>query len=202
MLNAQQIPSRLFNLEGILIGFLGSKPQKPKSLILEVEQEQLAIQLPKELRPHVQSYLHPGDRISCVGSTHVDLKAGVIKLKAAQVFCLTPPAIAHPPTTEYTPASCTVHQPCPHTTTTAAGKILVCRKSGCQKRSGQAVVAAVEQALRDYQLEDRVTIQYTGCQKRCSQSPSLTIMPGKHRYSGLKPKHIPALIEEHFCPVQ
>jgi len=202
MLNAQQIPSRLFNLEGILIGFLGNNAKKPKSLILEVEQEQLAIQLPKELRSHVQSYLHPGDRISCVGSTRVDLKAGVIKLKATQVFCLTPPAIASSPLIESTSTPCNVHQPCPRTTSTTSGKILVCRKSGCQKRSGQAVVTAVEQALRDYQLDDRVTIQYPGCQKPCSHYPSLTIMPGKHRYSSLKPKHIPALIEEHFCPAE
>ncbi len=203
MLNAQQIPSRRFNLEGTLIGFLGDHARKPKSLVLEVEQEQLAIQLPKTLRPHIQNYLQPGDRVSCVGSTQVDFKAGIIKLKAAQIFCLTPPAIATPPSnrdSEQLP--CPNRQPCPQNTPAANAKILVCRKSGCQKRQGRAVVAAVEQALRDYELEDQVKLQYTGCQKSCSKSPSLTIMPGKHRYSRLKPQHIPALIEEHFCPTE
>ncbi len=192
-------PSRLFNLEGTLIDFLGGKPHKPKSLVLEVEQEHLAIQLPKELRSHVQSYLQPGDRVSCVGFTEVDYKAGLIKLKAAQVFCLSRPVIS--PTVTSEPSYCPGRQSSPAKATNSPSKILVCRKSGCQKRAGQSVVAAVEQALRDHQLEGQVKIQYTGCQKRCSKAPSLTIMPGKHRYSSLKPKHIPALIEEHFCPV-
>jgi (2Fe-2S) ferredoxin len=201
MSTSPPVSSRLFNLEGKLIGFLGGKVHKPKSLILEVEHEQLSVQLPKELRSHVQSYLQPGDRISCVGFTEVDYKAGLIKLKASQVFDLSRPAIARPSEPSSVP-SCAPSAPCPRKATTNNAKILVCRKSGCQKRAGQAVVTAVEQALRDHQLENQVKIQYTGCQKRCSKSPSLTIMPGKHRYSSLKPKHIPALIEEHFCPVE
>ncbi len=200
MLNAQHLSSRHFNLEGTLIGFLGGKANKPKSLILEVEQEQLTIQLPKELRSHVQHYLRLGDRVACVGATHVDYKAGIIKLKAAQVFCLTRPTMTTPQPASSEASPCATRKHCPNSASKTSAKILVCRKSGCQKRAGQAVVAAVEQALKDYQLEGQVKLQYTGCQKRCSQSPSLTIMPGKHRYSSLKPKHVPALIEEHFCP--
>jgi (2Fe-2S) ferredoxin len=194
--------SRLFNLEGTLLDFLGGKPHKPKSLILDIEQEPIAIQLPKELRSHVQSYLQPGDRVSCIGFSAVDYKAGIIKLKASQVFCLSRPVVARPASrvAETAAAPCTAATSGQHPVTPEQGKILVCRKSGCQKRAGQAVVTAVEQALRDHQLQDQVKIQYTGCQKRCSKAPSLTIMPGKHRYSSLKPQHVAALIEEHFCP--
>lgn len=181
-------PSRLFNLEGTLVDFLGGKPHKPKSLVLDIEQEPIAIQLPKELRSRIQSYLQPGDRVSCVGFTEVDYKAGLIKLKAAQVFGLSRPAIAPTaaPTPPCSPAPCLTHPSSSSTATNSPSKILVCRKSGCQKRAGKSVLAAVEQALQDHQLADQVKIQYTGCQKRCSKAPSLTIMPGKHRYSSLK----------------
>lgn len=202
MLNAPHLPSRHFNLEGTLIGFLGGKASKPKSLILEVEQEELAIQLPKELRSHVQHYLRLGDRVACVGATEVDYKAGIIKLKAAQVFCLSRPTITTAPSVPPEPGPCPTREQCSSSSETAPAKILVCRKSGCQKRAGRAVITAVEQALQDYQLEGQVKIQYTGCQKRCSKSPSLTIMPGKHRYSSLKPQHVSALIAEHFCSVE
>lgn len=201
MLDTQMQPHR-FNLEGTLVSFLGSDPRKPKLIAIEVEQEQLAIQLPKELRPYVRSYLRPGDRVRCIGCTQVDFKAGVIKLKAYQVFALPP----CPQEESMPPACLPTGLPCEQMTrveplpkATKSAKILVCHKSGCQRRGGREVVVALETALKNHQLHDQVEIHYTGCQKRCSKSPSLTIMPGKHRYDCLNVKNISALIEEHFC---
>jgi nitrogen fixation protein NifT len=83
-----QPPSYWFNLDGTCRGFLGGDSRKPKSLLLEVDAECLAIKLPKELRPNIQRWLQVGDRVRCVGRSHIDHKAGVIKLKAYQVFAL------------------------------------------------------------------------------------------------------------------
>lgn len=204
MLSAKPIAPRMFNLEGIFLGFLGGESKKPKSIILEVDQEHIAIQLPKELRAHAKSSLTVGDRLCCLGKSQVDFKAGIIKLKAYQVFFLAPTentlASSIPAAT---PGSISWPLPNPQSPCASpqakAAKILVCRKSGCQKRGGRQMVAALEQVLRDYHLQDQVEICYTGCQKRCSKAPTLTVMPGKHHYESINPRNLAAVVEEHFC---
>ncbi|MEO1068082.1 MAG: (2Fe-2S) ferredoxin domain-containing protein [Cyanobacteria bacterium J06638_6] len=201
MLDSTQLPPRLFNLEGTFLGFIGGDPRKPKSIVLGVEDEEIAIKLPKELRPSITRSVKVGDRLRCIGSTQVDFKAGVIKLKAYQVFFLPPSGPgATVPTIPAVPTETLVsHQPQTANAAPKPAKILVCHKSGCQKRGGRRMVAALEEVLQNYQLQDLVEIRYTGCQKRCSKAPNLTIMPGKHRYDNINPKNLSALVEEHFC---
>ncbi|MEA5448109.1 (2Fe-2S) ferredoxin domain-containing protein [Leptolyngbya sp. CCNP1308] len=78
-------------------------------------------------------------------------------------------------------------------------KIQVCRKSGCQKRGGQQLLVALEQALRDRNLQTQVEIQYTGCQKHCSDAPTFTVSPGHHRYSRVQPSRLPAILDRHLA---
>lgn len=96
MSHAQQLPSWMFNLEGTFLGFLGKDPDKPKSLALEVEQEEMAIQLPQELRAPLKQHLKPGDRIRCIGRSQIDFASGVIQLKAYQLFPFSPPPSPSP----------------------------------------------------------------------------------------------------------
>ena len=193
-----QLPPHMFVLEGIFLGYLDAKKKK---VIIEVEQEQCIIKLPKEVRAALQSYqLQPGERIRCIGRSQVDFKTGAIKLKAYQVLRLAQADEDQQPA-PLTPISTIV--PSPRTSTNPAVsskkqvKFLVCRKSGCQKRGGRQLVATLEKLLQEYQLQDQIAIQYTGCQKRCSKAPTLTIMPGKHRYDRLTPKAIRGLIEKY-----
>jgi len=219
MFNANQLPPHVFNLEGIFLGFMGSDLLKPKALMLEVEQERLAIKLPKELRSRVRKWLTLGDRLQCIGCSWIDYKAGVIKLQAYQIFVrnsaidqrsLAPtPAIASVTSDEVGLCSIFQGDDRPSAVESAkaqAGqkqaKILVCYKSGCQKRGGRRLISALEEVLKKHQLEDQVQVHYTGCQKRCAQSPSLTIMPGRHRYDSLSLTDLPSVIEEHFCKVE
>ncbi|MGF1568552.1 MAG: (2Fe-2S) ferredoxin domain-containing protein [Nodosilinea sp.] len=210
MQNPTPIPPGLFNLEGTFLDFIGGDRRHPKSIVLGVEDEQIAIQLPKELRPSITRSVRVGDRLRCIGISQVDFKAGVIKLKAYQVFFLSTsedrPRDPTPPPVPVAAASPGPGQRlAPHPTAPGAkpgrSHILVCHKSGCQKRGGRQIAAALEQVLQNYQLQDQVEIRYTGCQKRCSKAPSLMIKPGQHRYDNLNPQDLSALIEEHFCPV-
>ncbi len=203
------MPPRMFSLEGTFLGFLGGDSKKPKSLVLDIDQEHIAIKLPKELRSSILRSAVVGDRLRCIGCSQVDYKAGVIKLKAYQVVFLPPSAdqpSAPPPCA--TSADSTETLLCggsqtadvaPAAKAPKNAKILVCHKSGCQKRGGRKMVAALEQVLQEYQLQDQIEIRYTGCQKRCSKAPNLTVMPGKHRYDKLSPKDLTALVQEHFC---
>ncbi|NEP36436.1 (2Fe-2S) ferredoxin domain-containing protein, partial [Moorena sp. SIO3B2] len=76
--------------------------------------------------------------------------------------------------------------------------ILVCQKSSCRKRGGQAVCNAIASSLKDHGLEDQVKIKETGCLKQCKHGPNLVMMPDKARYSEVAPQQIPTLIERHF----
>lgn len=205
MLDTSYTPSWLFHLEGTVVGFLDetspsglNSPQncsrsrsarKPKAIVLDVEQEQLAIKLPKDLRSSLHQTLQPGDRVRCIGCSQLDPKTHVIKLKAYQFMDIqsapdsVPPSPAIP-ATPYSPQK--------------RAKIQICRKSGCQKRGGRQMVAALEQLLHDHQLQDRVEIQYTGCQDRCSKAPNLTIMPGRHQYNRLSLNSLAQVIKSHF----
>ncbi|MGD1951028.1 MAG: (2Fe-2S) ferredoxin domain-containing protein [Leptolyngbyaceae cyanobacterium] len=205
MLDPKHLPPYMFSLEGHFLGYLGKSPTKIKALILEFEQEQLAIKLPKPLRMSLQTYnLQLGDPIRCIGRSQVDFKSGVIKLKAYHVVPLKPPSedrfanvAAIPPTAALVTSEAASAAVSPGK---KRAKILVCRKSGCQKRGGGRLISTLETLLQEYQLQDHVEIQYTGCQKRCSKAPTLTIMPGKHRYDRLTSQNISHLIEQHFCP--
>ncbi len=207
MLTTQSTPPWIFNLEGTVLRFCGKDPERPKSFLLEVEQEQVPIQLPKFLRTSLRQQLQLGDRVNCIGRSQIDWATGVIKLEAYRLFSLPSerqkaphpvPAVA---TTLNTPAPHQSPQPkdSPRSPNLKGAKILLCKKSGCKKRGGRQLVAALTQILQAHQLQDQVEIQYSGCQKCCSKAPSLTIMPGKHRYERLTLQSLPAIIEEHFC---
>ena len=213
MLN-KKMPPWMFNLEGTFLGFIGTESDQTKSIGLEVEQEQIAIKLPKKLRASVQQNLQPGDRICCIGRSRVDFETGVIKLDASHLFSVVstpqdPPVSSSfplPVAPTLPPAHASTLPPVhakPKCSTLSPGqkcaKILVCRKPGCQKRGGQQLVAELERVLQERQLQEQVKIQYTRCQKRCSKAPNLTIMPGKHQYDRLNFESLPALVEEHFC---
>lgn len=98
-----------------------------------MDTECLAIKLPKELRPNIQRWLQVGDRVRCVGRSHIDHKAGVIKLKAYQVFSL---AIAEATVANTAPdltSPVAVGSPATPNPQGKQGKIIVCQKSGCRK---------------------------------------------------------------------
>lgn len=206
MLTTQSTPPWLFNLEGTFLRFCGKDPDRPKSFLLEVEQEQIPIKLPKALRASLRQHLQLGDRVNCIGRSRIDWTTGVIKLEAYRLFSLPSEGQNAPypaPTTAATPTPASHHPPAsensPRHPRLKSAKIILCKKSGCQKRGGRQLVEALEQVLQAHQLQDQVEIQYSGCQKCCSKAPSLTIMPGKHCYERLTSKSLPAIIEEHFC---
>ncbi|MGK7913349.1 MAG: (2Fe-2S) ferredoxin domain-containing protein [Synechococcus sp.] len=75
--------------------------------------------------------------------------------------------------------------------------IRVCQKSSCRKRGGDAVWSALETAIDEQELGDRVKLKAMGCIDKCKAGPNV-IMPGKMRYSRVKAKSVPGLLEEHF----
>ncbi|MGB8701802.1 MAG: (2Fe-2S) ferredoxin domain-containing protein, partial [Thermosynechococcaceae cyanobacterium] len=152
--------------------------------------EHFQIKLPKPLRLTLPLSLTPETVIQVSGVGQLDTAKDRLKLKAHAVQSL-----AATPALPTTPATCplaTQPQPKP------CAKILLCHKSGCQKRGGRQLSRILEASLRDRNLDHQVEIQYTGCQKRCGSAPNLTFMPGKHQYRKVNASHLPDLLDKHL----
>ncbi len=193
---ATPAPPWIFDLEGTLLGFLGSSSEKAKGIILEVEDERIPIALPKRLRHHLHAQQQPGDRVRCIGRSRLDFQTKIVEFEAYQVFFLGSEGKPAPPLSTPAPGELLLPGPPPAKT---SYKVLVCSKSDCRKRGGRELLAALNQALAERNLQNRVVIAYTGCQKRCSKAPALTILPGKHRYDRVRLQDLPALLDKHFC---
>lgn len=181
-----------FDVEGQLLGFVGDEPGKFKYLRLALESKELQIKIPKELRRSVCLSLVPGDRIRVFGISKLDSHTGEIKLKAYGVS----------PTGDYPQEKMSTEEQtsAPETPVRNApkAKILVCQKSGCRKRGGTSLLLELEQAMRSRNLLEQVTIEYTGCQKRCSSAPNYVLHLGNKQYTRIHPEAIASLVEEHL----
>lgn len=171
-----------FRIQGRFLGFVSDEFGKLKYLRLAVETGELKIKTTKESRPFLMRVLKPNDQIVVAGTKKLDKHTGQIKLKADQVNKL-------PLDSEQFISHC---QMLPQE---RKAKIMVCQKSGCLKRGGKKLLSSLETALCDRGLQNQVTIERTGCLKRCSQAPNMVLMPGKTRLSGMSPDAIAALLE-------
>ncbi|VXD24047.1 conserved hypothetical protein [Planktothrix serta PCC 8927] len=179
-----------FNLTGT-IQTVWSKDGKPKAMTLLTSLGLLLIKLSKQARTLGISDLAPGHQVQVIGQKRQDLKTGAIKLKADRVLS-TSQAIS-----TLNSSSITALEP-PQNPAVKPAKILVCQKSACRKRGGDDVWEVLQQELAQRGLKDQVTIQTTGCLKRCKSGPHLVMLPDKTRYSKVEAKKISALIEQHL----
>jgi len=176
-----------FNVVGQLLGFIIKDGDKIKYIRVVIEQQEYWIKLAKELRNSVTSDLTPGCWLQLSGTQEID--SGKLKLKAYSF---------HKVESE---TSKIIKPPVPKETTGARGQmtVLICQKSTCWKRGGEAVCEALTKSLSDRGLEGQVKVKGTGCMKECKQGPNLVIMPDKTRYSRIKPQEVSSLIDKHFA---
>lgn len=187
-----------FCLEGRLIDFVIKDGYKLKGLLLGTAEGECYVKLAKHLRAAFDLRLARGTWLQVVGYKKHDIKKDKVILKADRVMAarseigsmvtLTP--VQEPPAVK--------------TTQEKAGKnkhtILVCQKSDCMKRGGKAVCQALEAALSNRGLEDKVTIKGTGCMKKCKAGPNI-VMPDKTRYSRIPSTQVPVIMDKHFADV-
>jgi (2Fe-2S) ferredoxin len=167
-----------FRLEGRFLGYEIEDGAKIKRFKLATATGEQVIKLSRQARATLNPTLALGEWIVVVGEQKIDRATATSKWKAHDLQPVTTP---------------------PQSPTPPVAKILFCQKSDCQKRGGKAMCRALEQAIADRHLTDRVTLQGTGCMKDCHQGPNL-IMPGKNRYRRVAAQDIPALVDEYFPP--
>ncbi len=175
-----------FSLEGRFLGYQIKDGYKTKRLQLATADGECSIKLAKEARVRLGRVLVPGDWVRVSGRKKLDRTTQLVKFKADSIEPIVPTATIAPKKPAVKKSQET---------------ILVCQKSSCMKRGGQAICQALETALSDRGLDDQVTIKGTGCMKNCSKGPNL-VMPGKVRYCKISAKEIPDLVDQHFPVIE
>jgi (2Fe-2S) ferredoxin len=195
--------TRSFVLEGQLTGFIYKHGYQLKYLQVQVDTVEYRIKVPSDLLVTLPTRLAVGDRIRVSGWAKRK-HTGILKLQADGLEMMEANS-NEPRATE--PASATASSQVTARSTAATSsaaiskspaKVLVCQKSGCMKRGGYGVCAALEQGLRDRNLQHQVRIQGTGCMDRCKAGPNLVFMPDRAKYSGVTVRDIDYLIDQHL----
>jgi (2Fe-2S) ferredoxin len=183
-----------FNFEGQFLGFV-NHDGKIKYMRLRVLSEDFQIKIPKAMQVTGELAFQPGESLQVTGIGKLDRHTHQLKLKAAQIVLLTEHSTPLRSATPSSSISAMTHDSQTKPKIKSNIRVLVCQKSGCLKRGGQGLCEALEQALRDRHLNQHVTIERAGCLKRCSSAPNLVIMPGHQRYSNVRLKSLPQIVE-------
>ena len=167
------------NIEGQFLGFVGKDAGKYKHLQLAVSGGNIKLKIPKNLRCSLGLSLVPGEQIRIDAISKLNLRNNKLKLQLYQIqaigFCVLENFLPQP-----------------------KAKIMVCQKSGCLKRGGKGLLSDLEKTLGDRGLSDKVIIEHTDCQNRCSSAPNCVLMLGKKQYKKVQPEAIASLLENHL----
>lgn len=77
-------------------------------------------------------------------------------------------------------------------------QVLVCGGTGCTSSGSKKVIAALEQALKEQELEKEVLIVKTGCFGLCALGPIMIVYPEGAFYSQATPEGVKRIVEEHL----
>ncbi len=165
-----------FNLEGAFLGFIYQEDQC-KYLKIATDKGELILQLSKNLRQNISLKLEPNQIIQVFGKSKLKRKQKQANLKVVQI---KPKTEAN--SVSFAPLSKQV-------------KLLICQKSGCQKKGGKKQHQAISASLEAKGLSQSVMIEETGCLGKCSLAPNVMLMPSKKRLSGMKSDEIADLLK-------
>ncbi|MEM7554124.1 MAG: (2Fe-2S) ferredoxin domain-containing protein [Cyanobacteria bacterium P01_A01_bin.84] len=186
-----------FYLEGTFQEIVIKDGYKIKGLLLKTADGERYIKLAKPLRAAFNWNLAHGTHLQVFGTKKIKFKTDEVSFQAERIISghnLIPPLAQ-----ELKPEKGNVDKDKDKNKNKAQAqaKILVCQKSDCMKRGGKALCKAMEAAISDRGLEDKVMIKGTGCMKKCKAGPNV-IMPDKTRYSRIQAKQVDALMDRHF----
>ncbi|MBI9107040.1 MAG: FAD-dependent oxidoreductase [Spirochaetales bacterium] len=76
--------------------------------------------------------------------------------------------------------------------------IALCMGTSCQSSKSTEVAAALEEEIKKYGMEDKVTIVRTGCNGFCAVGPIMVMYPGGILYNGMEASDVPEIFNEHI----
>ena len=75
-------------------------------------------------------------------------------------------------------------------------RIVVCGDTGCTVRGSRELAAALEKALEQHALRDKIELKITGCLGFCEQGPLVLIFPGAILYQKVQASDAAQIIEQ------
>lgn len=180
-----------FSLEGEIREAIAKEGKLKYLKIATTEREEL-VKLSKDLRRNLPPVAIPGSVVRVRGEKELNPKKGQVKLTAYSLVLANQTGAS-------AEGGVVVEGDFQARKSKKKAKILVCKKSDCNKRGAGGVCKALEAALSDRGLEEEVTVQKTGCLKKCKAGPNIVMLPDKERYSKIDPEEVPELIEKHFA---
>ncbi len=80
----------------------------------------------------------------------------------------------------------------------ARAHVLVCGGTGCTSSGSEKIIKALEDSLKEKNLENEIKVVRTGCFGLCALGPIMIVYPEGVFYSMVTPEDIPEIVEEHF----
>ena len=181
-----------FNFGGKLTK-IKTKKNKIKYIKIVTKQGKYWLKITKKLRKKVAN-LSRGCLLEVAGKSKQSPKTGKVKYVAQTIVLI-------PQDTEQTreiKTKIVSLLPVLDTEVKSKARVLICQKSNCWKKGGQKVYQQLASTLSDRGLGKDIPLKKTGCLKKCKQAPTIVMLPDKARYSKVKPKQIPNLVNKHL----
>lgn len=175
-----------FTIVGQLEDFAVNSKGRIKYLYLSTPEADYSIKVAQEQKSVLSNHLQAGCWLKVTGMRKYELHKGQVEYKAYRIELL-PEQLSLDTTTQ-----------APIKSTNPTVKVLFCQSSNCWQRGGKETCELLKAELRSHDMADRVQIKTTDCLKQCKQAPNVVIMPGKNRYSRVKPEQISGLIAKHL----
>jgi (2Fe-2S) ferredoxin len=152
--------------------------------------------LGSNLRKMMYRYLEPHDWIRIVGKQVIDKRSAQLMWKATEISKLSSAQVnqlknsqlknSQPRNTQFRDDAILnsrddsfVSGPLKTAENTDKPvRVLICQKSGCRQRGSVAIAEAMEGAIAQSTCPQKVTVQATGCMKRCKAGPNVVMLPG------------------------
>ncbi|MEL6929466.1 MAG: (2Fe-2S) ferredoxin domain-containing protein [Cyanobacteria bacterium J06600_6] len=148
-------------------------------IYLSTSDHEHAIAVSKK-QPELSKQLQLGCTLKVTGMRKNKLHRDEVEYKAYQIELLEPARETTEPTAKSDRQQKAV--------------ILVCQGKSCCQRGGRTVSTQLQKEIHQAGLIGQVEIKATGCMKQCKQAPHI-VMPGKKRYSRIRPEEISSIIK-------
>lgn len=183
-----------FNLTGELRKS-SKKKGKIKYIELATDEGKYWVKVAKKIRGNLDKNISKGCRLEVIGEQKRYFKTGQVKLKAYTVNLLACNLQSAEVEVKEKQVSL---KPIFNRQKKVKAKVLICQKNNCWKHGGSQIYEQLSAMFKERGLENEIEIKKTGCLKKCKQAPNIVMMPDKNRYSKVKPKQIPDLVEKHL----
>lgn len=190
-----KVEQSTYQIEGEFLGFIPKPGEELKYIKVQVGERIIPIKLAKEIRETLGRKLVEGDRLS-ISLEETNFAYGrKLKLKTDRVMILnrqdqltvSPPSF----TSSFSPPE-----------KKQKGKILLCHKSSCSKKGGKELYVILQETLKELGLQDKISIELTGCQKQCKKAPSIILMPGRVKHTNVDSEKLTSLLKNHYSVFQ